>query len=178
MKTFKEFLIESATGNYVSIDVIGGIVIPVLEKVFPDATVCKPAAQHVTLIYSTGTDASMGNVKQLLKPYFKKITVDIIGVAAFDAVPKEGQRDEDLCTIVVKIHSDVLVEIHERLKAFGLKHSYPEFSPHISILYNFPRSDKKKAIDLIEDWIKENKSTVELSNFNVNPIIDNWSEKK
>lgn len=169
---------ENTAGNYVSINVETPIIIKSLEPLFGGSSVVDPKHQHATLIYSEGTKVQEGKIKKLLSKFNGEIEVYIDCVGAFDALPKDGERDEKLCTIVVKLKSQILNEIHEKLKSIGLKHSYPEFNPHISLLYNIPIDSKKKALDTIESWLKENMSTVTLRGFNVNPIIKNWADDK
>jgi hypothetical protein len=179
MLTFKQFLTESGTGNYVSIDVSTPIKIDGLEKNFPDATVCDTHHQHVTLIYSEGTNVAPEKIKNLLRDNKKKIVVDAGEVAAFDALPKDGERDENMCTIVVKLKSKELETIHKRLKNdLGMRHSYPDFSPHISVMYNLPRDQKEKAMEVVGKWVKDNMLNFTLEHFNINPIVKNWSDDK
>lgn len=178
MISFKQFLFENSSGNYVSIKVENGLSIPSLEKLFGGSHVCDPKDQHVTLIYSKGTEVSKNKILDTLHQWNGKIEVELGDVTAFDATPKEGERDSSLCTIVIKLKSKTLDDIHERLKDIGLKHSYPDFSPHISILYNLPIEEKEKAISTIEKWIPGNSDVVTLRGFIVQPIKENWAESR
>ena len=178
MKTFKQFISESKKqGNYVSINVKTSIEIKSLGSIFGESSVCNPGDQHVTLIYSEGTNVDKGVITKLLRNYEGDLDVTTNGAAAFDSLPKDGERDEKLCTIVVKLKSGILDEIHEKLKKIGLNHSYPEFSPHVSLLYNIPIDQKQKAIDIVSKFLKADMSTVTLAKFNINPIIKDWHEK-
>ena len=177
MISFKQYLFETASGNYVSIKVESGLVIPSLEPLFGGSYVCDPSDQHVTLIYSTGTDVADKKIEQALHHY-DEIEATLDKVVAFDSTPKDGSRDPDKCTIVVKLKPSVLNDIHEQLKKIGLKHSYPDYSPHISILYNLPIEKKEDAIATVQKWIDKNKDTVSLRGFVIQPIIDDWADSR
>ena len=180
MKTFLQFLSESeASGNYVSIGLKSPLIVPKLEPMFGGSFVCDPKDQHVTLIYSKSTDVSKSRVLSALH-HWDTVEAEIGDVAAFDAVPKNGERAKDETTIVVKIKSKVLDEIHERLKSdLGLKHSYEDYSPHISLLYNLPISEKQRALDYISKWLKSSgPKTIELYGWVSDNIKENWHSKK
>lgn len=176
MLTFRQYIIESATGNYVSIDVSSDLPSFGLPEKYPDANVCPRHDQHVTLIYSKGTNIPLGKVAKFLKTLPEKFTATVSDVAAFDAVPKDGERDENLCTIVLKLKSPELNQVHEGLKKIGLTHSYEDFSPHVSLMYGFPRDKKDECLEFVREQIKQNME-VKLKDFKNNKIIENWADK-
>lgn len=170
MLNFKSWLAESAaSGNYVAINVRSGIVIPSIGEVFGESHVCSPEDQHITLMYSTDTNIKKAVIVNTLSRW-DEIDASMDSVDAFDG------KDSDTCTIVIKVNSPKLTEMYDDLVQIGLKHSYPTFTPHISVLYNIPRDQKEKAILLVGDWVKENAGSVSLSGFNVNAIIKNWAD--
>jgi 2'-5' RNA ligase len=180
LKTFKEFLTEAKEpmGNYVSIDNTTELPDMKLEQHFGGSHVCDFKDQHVTLIYSKETSVPLNNIASVIKNFPVIVKANVSGVAAFDSLPKEdGSRDVKECTIVLKLKSEVLNKIHKQLKSAGLEHSYDEFSPHISLLYNLPIEEKQKAIDLISKYISKKPITVQLSGYKNNKIIKDWHEK-
>lgn len=174
MLSFKQYLLESVKGNYVSIGVKSPIEIPSLEKIFGGSKICAGNDQHVTLMYSKETDLDNREILASLQKYDELITAKIDGVAAFDAVPKEGERDEKLCTIVVKLKSPTLDKIFKELQDIGLKHSYPDFAPHISLIYDLPIEDKERAMSIVK---KELGAAVLLKDIKAAPIKENWADK-
>lgn len=177
MLTFKQFLLESAGGNYVSIDLDTELPDFGLTKMYPNAKLCQFKDQHVTLVYSKETSVPLPKVQQYLDNSCPKfIHANVIECAAFDSIPKDGERDENLCTVVIKIKSPDLVVVHEGLKSLGLKHSYDEFSPHISLIYDFPRSDKDAALAHINKLI-DGGTIVKLSGYKNDKIKTDWTSK-
>jgi 2'-5' RNA ligase len=176
MLTFRQYIIESANGNYVSTDVATDLPNFGLDAKYPDANITPRIDQHVTLIYSKETNIPLGKVEKFLKTCPQKFTATIKDVAAFDSVPKDGERDESKCAIVLKLDSSDLKAIHDGLKGIGLKHSYPDFSPHITLIYGFPRDQKEECMKFIKDQIKDN-MTINLKHINNNKIIKDWAEK-
>ncbi len=174
MLTFRQYIIESNTGNYVSVDVASDLPSFGLPEKYPDANVCPRHDQHVTLIYSPNTNMPLGKVDKFLKTLPKSFTATVSDVAAFDAVPKNGERDGNKCTIVLKLKSPELKEVHDGLKGIGLTHTYEDFSPHVSLIYGFPRDRKDECLEFIRSQIKDG-MTVKLKDFNNNKIIKDWS---
>ena len=175
MISFKEYLIESTSvpGNYISIKVDTPIIIAGLKEEFPDCSVCIED-QHVTLMYSVSTDIAEDKIYEVLDKHEKPLVALLDSLAAFDSPQKEGQ--ENMCAIVVKLKPSELNCIHSELLELGLKHSYPEFSPHISLIYKVPMVQKEKVMKFIESKIGEIKS-ITLSGFTLNPIDTDWSDK-
>jgi 2'-5' RNA ligase len=174
MLSFREYLLESVKGNYVSIDVDKPLIIPNLAEKFPTAKICIDE-QHATLMYSETTDIADETIRDFLAQYYKPFKVKLGNVEAFDSPTDDGSKSE-LCAIVVKIESSILSEIHSGLKKLGLKHSYTDFQPHISVLYKLPMTDKDAALSYVRDNI-ENGAELMLKGYNVDPINKSWASK-
>lgn len=172
MISFRQYLSEAAAGNYVSINVESPVEVSDLSKNFPYAKICSGKNQHVTLIYSVSTNLSTPKIKAILPD--KTIAAVISAIDAFDSSAKDGKRDSETCAIVAKIDSKELVTIHEKLKELGLIHSYEEFSPHISLMYEVSMTDKTRAIDFVKSCIG---TKVTLGGYIIQAIDTNWVSK-
>jgi hypothetical protein len=73
----------------------------------------------------------------------------------------------------LKLKSVVLDMLHARLKSFGMQHSYPEYSAHISLYYEVDRDECHALVDVLNKTKVPPKSIV-LSGYKSNPIDDNW----
>lgn len=176
MISFRQYTESADTGkgNYASIkckfpDIIAEVN-PNTGKINKDP--------HVTLIYSKESDLDPSNVLETLNKNKGIIVAEVIGAAKFDSTPKEGERDDNLACIVLKLKSQKLDRIHKDLKEMGLTHSYPDFSPHLTLYYNVDREEA-------ENWVKtlnKNKdvigSMIELKGFESANIITGWNESR
>jgi 2'-5' RNA ligase len=174
MLSFREYLMESVKGNYVSIDVDRPLIIPSLAEKFPTAKICIDE-QHATLMYSETTDIADETIKAFLSKYSKPFKINLGTVEAFDSPMDDGSKSE-LCAIVVKIESNLLSEIHSGLKKLGLKHSYADFQPHISVLYKLPMADKNAALSCVRDNIEKGAELM-LKGYNIDAIDKSWASK-
>lgn len=172
MLSFREYLIEAVKGNYVSVGVDRPLIIPDLAEKFPTAKICI-AEQHATLMYSETTNISDKVIRALLAKYDKPFKVNLGTVEAFDSPTDDGSKSE-LCAIVVKIDSAIINEIHSGLKKLGLKHSYADFQPHISVLYKLPMADKNRALSYVRGYIDKN-TNIMLKGYNVDAIDKSWA---
>jgi 2'-5' RNA ligase len=170
MITFKEYLLESCMGNYVSVDVSKPMIIKGLAEKFPTSKICIDE-QHATLMYSETTEVLEKKIQEFLKEYAGGFEANLKSVAAFDS-----PDTVETCAIVVKIECDTLNKLHEGLKALGMKHSYPDFQPHISVMYKTPKEDKDAALAFVRAGIKKDQ-TITLKGFNVDPIDKEWASK-
>lgn len=145
MISFKKFYeaVTKSPGNYVSIDARdpNGFTIP--NELRPKTgTEVKLDDRHVTLIYSTNSSLDHNRLLRVIESEFpKKIQANIVGFDCFDALPKDGEHDEGKATLVMKLESPILDKIHARLIQLGCRHSYDEFSAHISLYYNVDRDE-------------------------------------
>lgn len=173
--SFKSYLIESTSGgNYVSIDVDANSVFPLRVKP-STGTETPPEKRHVTLIYSKQSRVNPKDVLSWLTLHcHQTIVAEADYYAAFDSIPKDGQRDDNLATLVVKLRSPVLQDIHEKLKAMGMEHSYPEFSPHVSLFYMVDREECHRLVDQLNSNPPE--YSVVLSGYNSENINEDWAK--
>lgn len=178
MKSFKDYLVESqdtGKGNYVSI----GCEIPEIINDDLDFDTGKPNKEpHITLIYSKNSNVDPKKIQEYLENTYKKgsTACKVIEAAKFDSLPKDGERDENLACVVLKLKSTKLEQIHSDLKDFGLKHSYPDFSAHLTLYYNVDRAEASKWVDKINNEKILKDMLIPVSGFKSNTIIKDWSE--
>lgn len=146
-KTLNEFLIEAKVGNYAKVDAI--IPDDVHETIASiDGDHIDPEDLHATLIYSVGTLHDNSAIQNFLDRNTKShFSGTVTHVTKFDALPKDGKRDEGKCTLVMEIDSPELVELHKKLKTLGLTHTYDEFRPHVSLIYGADREEVEPKLD-------------------------------
>lgn len=151
MISFKTYLTEACSGNYVCIEAQD------LSSFFEDnglstpTTGTPPPDYHCTLIYSTTSHVEPERVMSALRssgfdrPYVGKIS----GFECFDSVPKDGSRDASKSCIVAKLDCMALYQINDMLKGMGMRHSYAEFSPHITLRYDMSVEEAHKYRELL-----------------------------
>lgn len=177
MITFKQFYEAAVTpkGNYMSINVDGSMVLPGFVKP-KTGTEIPLDKQHVTLIYSQTSELDPGELLSKIESLFPhEIPAQVYEFASFDALPKDGTRDATEATLVVKLKSDMLNKIHEKLKELGCEHSYPEYSAHVSLYYGV----NKKECDLLvklNNRIVKLPSDIRLAGYKSEPIIEDWGK--
>jgi len=177
MITFRQFY-EAATkpsGNYMSIGVDGSLMLPgfVPPKTGTEVTLDK---QHVTLIYSKESNTNHGVLLDKIEQSFPtEIAAKVVEFACFDDLPKDGERDENKSTLVVKLKSDLLVKIHEKLKQLGCEHSYPKFSPHVSLYYGVDRDECHRLVAKMNSRVPF-PTDVRLSGYVSQPIVKDWGK--
>jgi 2'-5' RNA ligase len=167
MKTFKEYLVEMSNpnGNYVCADILSmkGFLFA-MEQLGIDLSIGDPPPgndYHITLMYSKTTSVSTDRILSGLSSNFPTpFRVKFAAAECFDSTPKEGERDEDKSCVVLKINSTALEKAHDYLKSFNLVHSYPEFKPHITILYNIKKEDAYRIRDQINALIANMEFTI------------------
>lgn len=178
MLTFKQYL-ESVTkpeGNYLSINVDASLVLPgfIPPKTGTEVPLNK---QHVTLIYSEKSNIDPDRLLTKIQSEFpNEITAKVYEFACFDALPKDGERDENKSTLVVKLKSDMLEKIHVRLKQLGCSHSYNQYSAHVSLFYGVDRDECHRLVKTLNRAVKL-PTDARLSGYTSERIIDDWSEK-
>jgi len=168
--SFKNYIMESAGGNYVSINALTQLPIGKVQEFAPSFTPLPLEKQHVTLMYSKGTSISDVKIWEILNQHAGTITAKVLHVSAFDSA-----SDPDTCTIVAEISSNELTLIHKKLKVIGLKSSYSDFKPHVSLAYNYPIADKETAMEYLNNLFSGNDLSVSLEGWKVAPLISNWS---
>lgn len=166
--SFANWVKENNPGNYVSVDVTG---LPIqLVSYLPGIVNSKP---HITLMYSKNSHVPLEHIDYVLRRY------KIIGSTVFvdDAAIFDSQDDSSKGCIVLKVVSPVLTDIHNHLSRIGLKHSYQEFSPHATLIYDVPLDQAKIELQHIKNYINDNGVTLQLTKFNNEYIKENWASE-
>ena len=151
MHSFKSYLLEGCSGNYVCIESenlssffdLVGVPAPTTGDLPPD--------YHCTLMYSKRSNIEPQRVLSVLKSsgFDKPYEVEIDAYDSFDSLPKGGLRDEAKACLVAKINCEGLHQLHDFLKGMGMIHSYSEFSPHITLRYNMDVEEANKYKELL-----------------------------
>lgn len=178
IKSFKEYLAEAKdtnTGNYVSV----GCLMPEISKDLELKSGNPNKEPHVTLIYSKESTENPKDILSDIQVRFgtKEILCGVIEAAKFDSLPKKGERDENKACIVLKLKSKKLEDIHEFLKGKGLKHSYPEFSPHLTLFYDVDSDEANTVVSTLNATGALDGLTINCSGFKSNTIIEKWNEE-
>ena len=94
---------------------------------------------HVTLMYSPSSDLDPSDLLTIMQEEFDgvRVSCDVIGFECFDS----PDRDQNTSALVLKLKSNILDAMHQRLKALGCKHSYGEYSAHVTIAYGVDRTE-------------------------------------
>lgn len=180
MKSFVQYICEEnniVPGNYVSatcdLPVLPQELMPVSGKRTDNNSA------HITLIYSQHSNVDHKLINTILGMVTDKFPLTVDHFECFDAVPKEGEHDENKCTLVAKVKSAYAVTLHDTFKTLGMEHSYPEFSPHISIAYDVDREEGYQVKDKLNAWLLSNpiSITVETKQFEVKAIDKDWVKK-
>lgn len=163
LKSFKDFLIEAKTGNYVAVSAM----LPVnLKKELDDLNLSVPRIPdedlHATLVYSLGTMIEEDKINRLLHHQPEQFHGKISHVSKFDSQKKPG-----LCTIVLEISSPELFRLHHMLTAIGLTHTY-EYKPHVSLYYDIPTEEADRVLEKI-NAISNNRAVV-FAGYRVEPL--------
>lgn len=155
MFSFKQFLfeaIQTKPGNYVAVYVTP----PMLPESLLPAEGKRPENNyHVTLIYSEFSNVNHDTINRICGDVDKGLIVDLIEAAVFDSIPKDGERDQNLATLVMKLKNDHIEKLHESLKSLGCVHSYPDYSPHVTVAYNVPREQAYESANKINMYLSE-----------------------
>jgi hypothetical protein len=118
---------------------------------------------HATLVYSKGTDIPEDKIRKMLAAGKQEFTGTIEHVSKFDS-----QKDSTMCTIVLEIDSYDLEKIHKKLIKLGANHSYGEYRPHVSIVYDIPVNEAEAIIPKLNS--KMDPQEIKFSGFTVEPI--------
>lgn len=162
MKSFTEFLHEQeSTGVYVSIDTDLEQMVEFKEGIFTKRA-------HCTLMYAEEQSFNEFKLKiNSIVDYYAGKTIEgtCESIEAFD--DKEGT-----CALVLKIDSEMIREIHGKLKALGLIHSYDDFQAHVTYAYRINKSDVDRLKLMLQQKFANKKFT--FMNFTVEPLDKNW----
>lgn len=135
---------------------------------------------HITIIFSKGTVVEPKLIEPMLAVYKLPLKARIIGAAAFDALPSaDGSRSDEVSTLVIKLDSPELMELHAACKSLGCTHTYPELSPHVSLFYGVPKADCHAAVEALNAQIATliEPEYVELNKLYTEPIKQDWAVK-
>ena len=167
MKSFLEYLTEKTkpSGNYVSINVDGSVVVPGLIK--PTTGIEVPSSeQHVTLMYSADSNIDHAKLLQIIESEFPvAIAVQANEFKTFD----DG-------SIVLSIKSQMLDAIHQRLITLGCTHSYPDYNAHVTLFYKVDELESKVLCKLLNRIVKF-PIDIRLAGYKSEPIKTDYVEK-
>lgn len=174
MKSYADWVKDNNPGNYVSVDVTG------LPTNFVSALpgIVTPQA-HVTLMYSKNSHVPLEHIAYVLKrrPIIGT-TLPVVGVSVFDSPSKDdGTRDEKVGCIVLNIHSDALNDIHAHLTRLGCKHSYPNFEPHATLIYDCPIEQCNITANEIRKALETTSIMLTCTKMNNEHIKENWAKE-
>lgn len=135
---YSQYVSNNVRGNYVAVNT-NQISVPELSSVSGKFN----TKQHVTLMYSKTTNID----PRIISYYLSRRNMvgehlTVTGVDMFDS-----QESTDLCCLVFKVTNPKLQSIHEILNRIGCKHSYADFSPHLTIVYDCPKDQCQTFID-------------------------------
>lgn len=177
MIKFKQYLLEQVMGNYVCIDCEDlskhwlnvGLTEPTTGKSPPEGD------YHCTLIYSKDTKKDPKKIMNALKSWEnfqndEKCVVE--SYDCFDSTPEKGSRDAAKSCVVMKLDSAYLHACNEFLKSQGLMHSYPQFSPHVTLRYNMSVEEAHFYKDKLNNLNKQ--IIVNLKDYKSEPINTNY----
>lgn len=172
MKSYTDWVKENNPGNYVSVDVEG---LPTsFVSSLPGIVTPKP---HITLMYSKNSHVPLDHINYVLnRRKVSGILVPVVGVSVFDSAPSDnGERDEALGCIVLNVASDVLTDIHAHLTRLGCKHSYPNFEPHATLIYDCPVEQCRIVADEIRREIANSAINLRCTTTHNEHIKENWA---
>lgn len=170
MKTYKQWVKDNNPGNYVSVDVTG---LPTrLVAALPGKVTPEP---HITLMYSKESHVPLEHINHVLKRRsLDGANIPVVGVEIFDSQPKEGEPDQKLGCLVLKVNSPQINEINSHLTRIGCKHSYTPFQAHATLIYDCPMEQCKIAIKEIQRHIDSDGIFLTGGKFNNQWIKENW----
>lgn len=167
-KYFLKFLKEETdtkTGNYVS---LGVKTMPEIEIKPKTGKVSKDF--HVTLMYSKESKRNPDTIKKNLEKKFSdEISTKILHASGFDS-----DKDGTTC-IVLELDGKECKKIHDYLKLEGLKHSYNDFKPHLTLFYDVDTKEAHELIEKINESDTIGKDVI-LSGFGSTTIKEDWNE--
>lgn len=178
MLNFLEFLQEDAgiwPGNYVAATTND----PVLpEDLLPKSGTRPIDKSHITLMYSEFTDVDPRIIENFLKTVPQDFEVKPTGFELFDS-KKDGELIPEKSTLVMRVDHPFLYTIFESLVSLGMEHSYPEFSPHVTIAYDVDREDAFNSFQALNNWLSITPvlPVVEISSIYQQPIDKDWVSK-
>lgn len=156
---------DTKTGNYVSVDAAFPEFVQQLKK--NSGTLSNNA--HITLVYSKEQTQDPDEILRMLNSKFNST-----GVVDFDCAACFDGEDDTAC-VVLKLKSDKLQEIHDALISIGdIKHSYDDYSPHLTIFYDV---DKDEAAEMVDHINTNHKNfNIRFQGFDSTTVIKDWQK--
>lgn len=178
MLSFKEYLFESLDsypGNYVC-SYCEKPIVP--DSMLPQSGKRPEDNYHITLIYSQFSDVDQRIIANLLEmvPRDYDLVYDLVD--CFDSI-KEGETEATKAALVLKVVSPTAEKIHESLVSLGMEHSFPEFSPHVTLAYDVDIDEARECMGKLNVWLSEldNKPRLTTTRFESKPIDKDWVSK-
>ena len=114
---------------------------------------------HITLMYSPDTNLPHSELAQMVDNMSSMVLARAsllrpTGVEMFE------NTDGGYSVVLIVDHS-CLRYTHQLLKLRGLRHTYPEYSPHLSLTYHTPKAEAEELARLIE--LQLDKITIRLT---------------
>lgn len=167
MKSFKQLMLESTGGNYVSMMVDD----PKINIEISSGTIVPPGKHHVTLMYSEGSDIPEERIRKKIEWMTGNRSVVSKKAEVFDS-----QEDPSLGCVVLTVESYHLHNIHGELRRLGMKHSYSEFKPHVTLAYDVDIEEARRVANDLNKTLSTTPCVLILHGLEVAPIKENWSD--
>lgn len=107
-----------------------------------------PYAPHITLMYSPNTNLPHDELAQMVD------NMSSIVLARTTLLHPTGvdmfENDDGGYSVVLLVDHSCLRYTHQLLKLRGLRHTYPEYQPHLSLTYNTHKAEAEELARLIE----------------------------
>lgn len=178
MISFKEFYesIHSPNGNYVSAKV--SFDNSDIQKTFKiESGKFVPKSElHVTLMYSKETSIDTRKIEDLLSTIDFPLSGTFTHAASFDSKDSDGNAT-GLATLVLEIDCPEVVNIHQELMNIGLKHSYDEYRPHCSLVYNIDAKECSLLVDKLNKILDNTKYSCSIHTPKAEPIDTDYVSK-
>ena len=179
MLSFVSYLSES-TGTYPGNYVCAYTTKPII----PDALLPKSGKRpednyHITLIYSPNSNVDQRIVQNSLSQAPRNLELDYNHFDCFDSIPKDGERDQEKATLVLKVNSKEAEYLHLAMKNLGMEHTYKEYSPHVTIAYDVDRDEAYDYMLRLNQWLMELPIERKLvtTHYESKPIDKDWVSK-
>lgn len=172
LPTFKQWLTESAAGNYLSL----ACELPKFKEIeslrsgkAPDET-----KSHITVMYSKNSSLDSEQLLRDIEAQWKPSYATIIGFDCFDG----SEKGEDTGCIVAKVDCPMAEHLHQTLKvAYGLQHSYPQFAAHVTLAYDVDLIEARNITALLKEKYGRRAMKLTTGKLTSQTIDKNWSDK-
>lgn len=177
---FLKFLCEElgvAPGNYVSLQ-CDDLLLP--DELLPKSGTKPTGKSHVTLMYSPESAVDSRILDNQLSMVPQDMELVVTGFSVFDSLDKDNP--EALLTkgcIVANVQHPFLQTIHDSLETLGMEHTYPEFSPHITIAYDVDIDEARLKCSGLNMWLENQLEPliVQSNSITHEPVDKEWVSK-